>query len=993
MVLVKGRKMKANGNRMGATPRFTKKKLAREIGLIISSLALSMPVVAQDVSTDTDVDTDSMVLEEVVVTGIRKSVMDSLDLKRDSGVIVDAISSEDIGRFPDANLAEALQRIPEVAIDRSGGEGRYVTIRGLGPEFNTVLLNGRRVATNDASRAFNFDTVATEMVSALEVFKTQSAVMREGGLGGTVNIVTARPFDFDGLTMQGSVKGLYEENSEKWDPQVSFQISNTFADGKFGALLSVSRQERTTRTYQTNNGGIRTEGQFFVTAYAYAYTSGGLARAFRPIELNRNVVDEHRERTGVNLALQFRPSDELEINVDYLYSKFEVDTTIQQVSNWFWAVDPPASMADDPLLNLAPWEADRIRANSQTAVDANGVFTRISHGGVYGDAGNSQAYNREDISRPSDTQMLGISLDYQFSDRTMLNLDAAWSQAVQDNDGLNERRSLEILGQPESVINLEGPVPWIESGPDTLLADPANLHLLRVRRHWNYGNDIDAENYEVGANLDFQYSDGIRIRTGALYESSSKTNDEYRTPDAVQTFYQRAGGGFFLPADMYGDLLDGILNVDSKDFGQPAEANNDIFMIDRDAFNAFINDTATADMVLDQDSSAATLARYEAFIANGGFGAVLTGNSWDVQEKVTSVYLDADFDFELFGAASTLTAGIRYAHTKLDAIGYSQVLTDLVEVPCPNNPELTCLDPVYAPSDGPDGLTTQELNNSYGDFLPSLNLRMDLTEDLVLRLAASQSLTRPFLEDVAPRFRAGVLTPGIRTAQSNNAELTPYTSNNLDFSLEWYYKPGSVLAGAVFYKDVSDFIVTQVEDNVIVDTIANPDYQSFTVNMPSNADAARISGFSVNWTHSFDSGFGIQANYTNIDTDKEFDGTKFNQAQVVIPGLSDVINLVGFYEKGPFSARIAYNKREEFLRSSQFASGYVWGEAFNEALFAAEYEQIDARISYSWRQLTFSLEGINLTDSELTEHGRFDNLFVSHQKYGRRYILGVSGKF
>jgi TonB-dependent receptor len=981
--------MKVNGSSLNSSRIPRKKKLAFEIGLITTALALSLSpaVLAQDVSEEAE----AGLVEEVFVTGIRRSVLEGLDIKRSSGVIVDAISSEDMGQFPDMNLAEALQRVPEVAIDRSGGEGRFVTIRGLGPEFNAVLLNGRRLATTDRGREFSFDTISTEMVKSMKVYKTQSAVLREGGLGGTVDIITAKPMDYDGLAMQGSLEALYDDNADEWDPQVSFQISNTFADGTVGAMLSVSRQERATRTYQTNTGGIRTEAQFFVSAYAYAYTSGGLGRSYRPIELNRNVVDENRERTGLYGALQFRPSDKLEINVDYLYSAFDVEKTTLQVSNWFWAIDPPASMVDDPLLNLAPWEADRIRANSQTAIDGNGVFTRASHGGVW-DSGNSQAYNREDEFRDTETQMLGLNFDYRFSDRSVLNLDAAWSEATTDNPGLNQRRSMEILGQPESVINFAAPVPWIESSPDTLLALPENIPLLRVRRQWDSGNDVDAENYEFGARYDFEFSDSLWLRMGGLYESATKTDDDYRTPNDVQVLYHR--GNFFLPTDRADELLDGILEVDSTDFSQPAEANNDIFAINRAAFDAFINDPATAQAVLDQNAGdPATQARYDAFMANGGFQAVLTGNAWEVEEKVTSLFLDADWNFQMGSVFSTLTAGIRYAKTDLDAVGFSQVLTGFEEYPCDSNPALTCLQPIYAPSDGPDGLTTQKLSNSYSDWLPSLNLKMDLTDSLVMRLAASQSLTRPVLEDMAPRFRVGATGVNIRTAKSNNADLTPYTSNNLDASVEWYYKPTSVLAVAAFWKDVDDFIVTEVVDDVVVDTISNPEYQTFSVQMPTNAEAANIYGFSVNWTHYFESGFGFQANYTDIETDKEFDGEVFNQSQVVLPGLSDVFNLVAFYEKGPFAARIAYNWRDQFLISSQFASGYVWGEAFNEARFAAEYDQVDARVSYTWSGLTFSLEAINLTDSEYSEHGRFENLFISHQKFGRRYILGVSGRF
>jgi TonB-dependent receptor len=191
-----------------------------------------------------------------VVTGIAASLGRSIDKKRNSELVSDSITAEDLGKFPDNNIADSLQRIPGVAIDRAGGEGRFVSIRGLGPDFSAVLINGRSPATENEDRAFSFDTLASELVRTVDVFKTSNAGLKEGGLGGTINIITARPFDFDGFHAAGSIKGMYEENSEDTSPQASFIVSNTFNDEKLGVLASLTYQERSSAKYTVENEHI-----------------------------------------------------------------------------------------------------------------------------------------------------------------------------------------------------------------------------------------------------------------------------------------------------------------------------------------------------------------------------------------------------------------------------------------------------------------------------------------------------------------------------------------------------------------------------------------------------------------------------------------------------------------------------------------------------------------------------------------------------------------
>lgn len=974
---------------------------SKQIGFSKLAIAISIAIVSNipQVYSQEQKENVDEAIEVIDIKGIRRSVIAGLDVKRYSDVIVDAVSSEDIGKFPDANLAEALQRIPEVSIDRDSGEGRFITIRGLGPEFNSVLLNGRHIASTEPNRSFSFDTIAAELVSELNVYKTQNSSLSEGALGGTVNAITARPLSYNGLKVRGSLKAGYEEHADSTKPQGSFLVSNTFLDDTVGVLFAMSYQARDNRVYQTNTSGIRTEGAFvssYQSAYAYvAYTNLEYDALYRPVELNRNVKDEKRERLGLSGVLQFRPSDKLDITLDFIYSKFNVQATTNQVSNYLFSVYGPSSYAGEQF--GIPTEGETLRDFSQTAIDENGVFTRISHG--YG-WGTGQAYNRVDDFRDTVTKMIGANVEYKLSENIGMVVDAAWSEATDDNPGRNTRRSMEIIENESVVYDLAGEVPFITETPDIFLANSNNIDRLNIRRQFNDGNDVEAKNIDIKVDFDIHSIPGILIRTGFAYESSEKSSSTYETPENVQTFYQRAtGNGTPFPDGVFETVTNGVLSVDSQDLGQPSSSNNDIFTINLESFDNLLNDPSFAQGVADQYGSDSrrgpgTLASYQAFLENDGFTARLTGDAFNIKEEVTSLYFEGAYDFELGSMLAQLTAGIRYTNTDLDAQGFSRVLLDFNEVPCDFNPLQICLNPVYADPDGPDGLTRQVVSNSYDNLLPSANLKIEVTDDVILRLAASKSMTRPFLQDMAPRFIPGALNGDVRVAQSNNGQLTPYKSLNLDVSLEWYFAEGSMFSVAAYNKEIDDYIVRRTLNDVVVDTIQNENYNTFQITLPSNAETIEISGLSFNLTQTFDNGFGYQANHTFVDTDTEFDGTSFDDTKPALPGLGDTTNLVLFYETGRLGTRIAYNKRQTFLANAQYASGFVYGEKFEEPVFAADYHQIDARVSYAFLDnMTVFVEGVNLTGETLRRHGRFENIFVDYSNFGRRYVLGVSGRW
>lgn len=946
---------------------------------------------------------DDTPADDIVVTGIRGAIIQGLESKRRSDVIVESIKSEEIGKFPDKNLAEALQRVPGLSIDRDGGEGRFVSIRGLGPGFNTVLLNGRRIASENYNRSFSFDTISSDLIGGVNVYKTQQSYIREGGVGGTVDVRTARPLDRPGTHGAFRLEGLYEENSGKLTPNGSALFSTTFLDNRVGILMSFARQERRNRTYTTGTGSLRTIGAFTASdpvAYPalFAYDNFGVSPVYRPQEFNRNRIDEHRVRTGYSAAVQLRPVDGLEVNLDYLRSDFNTDTTVNSVSNWLYAVNPPKSAAGAVAGNGAGFTgfADYIRNQSRTEVDENGVVVKMDTNPNAG----SQAFNVELNRRPTRTQMAGANIAYDIDDSLQLKLDGAYSTAKLDNPGLNRRRSMEIVGVGKYFLDATGAVPAITDIDPRLNASYDNASLVQVRQQYNTGDLIDAKNYEFSGELNWKINPDFKVRVGALRETGEKSLDRYATADALQQqVYQNSGYTFRSAAELR-SVTNGILSPDPSLFGQAAGANNDTFLINVDAYDRYMADPANLarlrQIIAGRADATQRLAAIDAFIANGSsYAAVRTGASSRVKETVTSAYFDADGDFRLFGMESHITAGVRYTRTDITASGFSRVLTGFRKpIPAPNGPppDPLALEGIFAAADGPGGLTELALRSKYENFLPSMNLKVLVTDDLVFRFAASQTLTRPELDEVAPRFNFGALSEVGSFASTNNTDLRPLVSTNLDASLEWYPAAATSFAVDLYQKQIDGLIVSGTTSGLTVPTVPAGPFNNFTISRPVNGGDVRLRGATFSVTHSFAFGAGIQANYTMVGSNRPFDPDSYDATKTTLPGVSDSFNVIGFYERGPIAARVAYNRRGGFLRNPSFCGGIYCSE--QEPVFAKSYEQLDARLGFNvLKNVQVYAEGINLTKSSLAQSGRYDNLFVSFENFGRRFTFGVSARF
>ena len=338
--------------------------------------------------------------EIIEVRGIRGALSRAMHTKRQANGVVDSISAEDTGKFPDTNLAESLQRITGVSIDRAGGEGQKITVRGFGPQFNTVLLNGRQQASEDTGRDFSFDTIAAEMVKTLDVHKTSTAAIQSGGIGSTINIETAKPFAINGFKLAGSAKTIRDENSKKTSPQVSFLVSNTFNDETFGALLAVSHLERDTRLNRAQTTGWRENSSF--TRGNPKTTSGEDYRGnvFLPQNFDSLVTTEKRERTNANLVLQYAPVDNLVVTADVLYSDFDVKSDTTSYGHWF---------TSDNVENIV--------------VDDNGTIIDM-----YQQVGLATDFHAKKADRLTESTSVGLNFDWDVNDNLNMKFDISSSQ-------------------------------------------------------------------------------------------------------------------------------------------------------------------------------------------------------------------------------------------------------------------------------------------------------------------------------------------------------------------------------------------------------------------------------------------------------------------------------------------------------------------------------------------------------------------------------------
>jgi iron complex outermembrane recepter protein len=929
----------------GAQGRITLYRVQTSTGALAVAMLLSAAPALAQTTPASDAASSS---EEIIVTGIRGSLSSAASIKRNADSIVDSISSEDLGKFPDTNVAESLQRIPGVAIDRSNGEGRFVTVRGFGPSFNTVLVNGRTFASDNQGREFSFDLLAAELISGADVYKSSQARLQDGGIGATLNVKTPRPLDLNGFKAVVSAKGQYERNSTKITPQAFALLSDTFADGTLGLLASVSYQKRDAQTRFTQNRG-------YLPGVAVGPTATPLfTNVFAPRNQDVGQDDQSRERIGITATGQYRPNDQLTFTVDGLYNQFDVDSRVQALGSWF---EPSSYTA--------------------AAIDSNRTVTSLT---TNGNADLIQTSNNRYVK----TYAAGGNIEWKPNSNLTVKADVSWSRA---SDSAGGRNYFTVIGIPSQYSFQEATGNGL---PSTLnySANLTNPALGRTHIALRQGASEAERVLEYKLDTEWTSDGGVldAVRLGIVNTNRRKNSQTIATDGNTLCLYcgYNEGSSPALLSPLTLRAPGGSGTVPTAIQGYDANA---YFAFLESAGQAAARDTARG---LAPGTTAALLA------ATNGFAAAVQPNSFAVSERVYAGYLEADFKGNLGSLPWVVNIGARYVHTELTASGRQLALTDLLSVP--NDP--TIYQAVFANGGAPVA-TAQR--SSYDYLLPNLNIKVNLTDQIIARFSASRTLTRPQIRDLAPRTNFDVTRPASLDASGGNPNLRPYTSNNFDLSLEWYPTPTTTLSAAIYFKSIDNFIVQtrSAEDFPIANAsnlpvgngITGANTATFNVRRPRNSENASVRGIELNVVHTFDylpsplDGLGLSANATFVGSNAAFDVTT-TTTSFALEGLGDSYNLTGFYEKDGFAARVAYNRRGRFLEY------VVTPSQGGDPVFRRPFDQIDVRVSYDVTKFAqIFAEGTNVTNSKNITTGRFDNQVLDYVDTGARYAAGVRLNF
>lgn len=917
-------------------------RLAVRAALTAAAVVITAPALAQS---------DSASIEEVIVTGFRGSLEAALDDKRQSAAAIDSIRAEDIAKFPDSNLAESVQRIPGVSIARDAGEGRQLTVRGLGAQFTRVRINGMEAMSStggtDSSgganrvRSFDFNVFASELFNNITARKTASAETEEGSLGATVDLRTGRPFDYDGFTTVVSAKGAYNDLSGDVDPRAAFLISDTWGD-RFGMLFSAAYTER--NLLEEGSGTVRWDNGGSNGAFAAGSDAAASANTtFHPRLPRYGTLTHEQERLGLTGALQFRINDANLISFDALYSDFKANRT----EDWLEAISFSRNAT-------AGGKTQTVARN--VVVDSRGNLVSGTFDGV--DVRSERRYDELETKFSAYT----LSGEHSFGDRIVLTELFGYSKSefenpIQTTITLDRRNtngySWNFTNDRQPSYNYGFDV----TNPAAWVFDQATAPQSEIRLR---PQGVDNEFNTAQIDLKFIVNDALSVKGGVNYKKY--TFDSFEARRTTETA---------VPALPAGTTLASLTEIHTgEDLGAPAGTPNAWLAPNIDAF-----------------------ARAFGIYSNTGTFALTSitnnaarGNNRGVEEEDSGVYVQADFSFEA-GIPFRGDVGVRYVKTEMESYGYSLA----------NNAVQKVLG-----------------ENEYSDTLPSLNLVAEFTPELLLRFGASKVMTRPGLGNVTPGGSFGTvgnftINSGDPTidpirAKAYDLALEWYFAQGSLLSAAVFYKDiesfVQTLQEQVRFGDTGLPLSLLTNTNATVDT-------PFTVSRPVNTEGGPLKGFEINYQQPFRflpgfwSDFGVLLNYTYVDSKIDYRVTATSSLTVE----NDLTNLSRnawngtlYYENEQFSIRASAAYRDSYLTLVPASNAGVSNPA-TPVLQDAEgtNETLFVDLSASWNvtdSLTLTLEGLNLTDewNDQFIDTRTDRPVV-YTHTGRQYFVGARYKF
>jgi TonB-dependent receptor len=981
--------------------------------------------------------------EEIVITGFRASLQNALSQKRRSNQIIDAITAEDIADFPDANLAESIQRLPGVSIDRDNGEGRSITVRGLGGDFQMVRLNGadaQAVSGNggsdsgaNRSRGFDFNTFASELFGGITVTKTTSAANDEGSLGAIIDLVTGRPLAFKTDRIALGAEAEYRENGSTWNPRLTALFSKRLGDN-FGILGSIAYQDQEQQIdrYQRSIGAFEyvyrnsliagttppvfgfarpggTGATFGSDPAAYALLSPTTIFPALP-SIGRQELSY--DRLGATLTAQWRPMDRTEIVVDGVYSRFRQDNNTYAITpvglnrNGTNARAQQTGTAGLRAPGTTNGNADRVALypncvpsastdcgaslyggavvpgflNSQNPNNLNpfdyynnprsvGFVPTANQTGFYNEligrpntkvrqasvnaAGQAEYLVLDDVDwRSSADSQMGqtsfkqgtINLTHEFSDNLRMDGTAGWSKSKFRGTGLFAE--FNAIDRDGYTYDERGDAIMPVFNPGFNVADPTQWSLVKGLSTIRYVNTLVDNEFKVGRlNFAWDLDESFTLRFGGTYKQYDFDSDQGRRNQDIEAINPTLREAGLQITDLgqtvgFGQGLTVSQGTPTSFYAPNLDSFRQYFQIDCNCINRW-----------------------------GDYRAVVDGRQRNsITEKDLSGFVQLDYKFDLFGRPLRGDVGLRVARTRVTGRGN------------------------VGATDGVLGLPVTA-NNSYTDYLPSLNAVYEVAPDFLVRFAASKTMARPMLQNLTPgttSFASGLNATTAPAVTVGNPYLSPFRSTNLDLSFERYFGRSGLIGVAFFYKDLKSF-PQQLAGEAPLDTVFEPEiYQQVVAAMTSptlqaytqaggvwairqfqDAPGGTIKGLEVKLTYLTSTVLNTTRTGTSPTAQNTFaEGPFLNTSP-------HSFNATLYYENETWSARVSGAYRQRYVNRFPLATGTcsvgtttgTGGAACNSPVigdfgFTENTLNIDA--SFAWNitdELKLTLEGRNLTNA------------------------------
>jgi len=886
-------------------------------------------------------------IEVIKVTGFRKSLVESINTKRYSSSVVEAISAEDIGKLPDSSIAESIARLPGLAAQRLDGRASRVSIRGFGENESGTTFNGREQVSISDNRGVEFDLYPSEIMSGVTVYKTPDASMDGEGIAGTIDMQTVKPLEQDGRVVQ--INGQMEKSSfGKLNPdgnnqgfRGTFSYLDQFMDNKLGVAFAYSSMKSPNQEKRWNAWGYP---GFSYQGKDYSIL-GGAKPYVRSSTLNRN---------STMLVVEAAPNDALKMTFDALYVDFKDEKILRGIEIPF------------------AWGQGSISA--QNVDPATGFVTSATT------TGQRVVVRNDHENRNAQLTSLGFNTQWVANDKWSVEFDASYSKV---NRTIWSMENYSGTGRGDS-----------QGAADTLgyTFDAGNTGAM-------FTHQLDYSDYnliQLGGPLTWGWSSALNDKFGVTGTPLANTaqdgfinaptiNDELHSLKLAAT------------QEIDGEVISNITYGVAYRERDKRKVSEGYFM----TLNAFPGMLSVPDkyrlgsVSLGFIGMGNMIAYDSVGLVNDGYYSLtresLTNSthatkSWDVKEKVTSAFVKADIDTDLNGLSLTGNAGIRYIHTTQESRGSAfNTVNGLV---------------VASPTD---------ISAGYSNVLPSLNLSLKLDDTQTIRFGAAKTISRARLDEMNASIGANYSqTPDVNgnnwSVNGGNPSLRPKQATGVDLTYENYFSDEGYFSTAIFWKDLSQWIFdgtyqVDLTGVAIPGTTTIPAKSTATGSGKVNGGGGKLWGYELSATLPFKlfseslDGLGIIASYTGVRSNiNDQNGNAYQ-----LPGLSKTIQTFTlYYEKNGFQARTSMRKRSAF-------KGDVYGLGFNTNQVDILGETIwDAQIGYDFgdagfenlKGLSIFLQGQNLTNQPFTSLQGSNALQVrDYQDYGRNYLLGFSYKF